>query len=80
MRILAVIIAMVLFLSPVYDVSESSAAWQNNYFLMNKCYNESRKQQADYWKKFDAEMHRVKHDFDTDRHDSNPGGTLPSHK
>lgn len=72
MRSLAIIImAVALFVAPVPHVWADSR-WHFNQARINRAYNESLRRQAQYWKKFDAEMSRVKNDFGAERRDSSP--------
>ena len=72
MRGLAIIMAIGLFVAPVSDVWASSSNWHFSQARMRRAYVKTLKQQAQFWKKFDAEMSRVKNDFGGERRDSSP--------
>jgi len=78
MRGLAIIMAIGLFVAPISDVWASGSNWHFSQARMRRAYVKSLRQQAQFWKKFDAEMDQLKTGFDGEKRDSNSRVNRPT--
>ena len=64
MKKLAIIIASIVLLVPISQAFAGNAAWRGSQSRMRKAYLKWQKQEAEFWKKFDAEMVQAERDLD----------------
>lgn len=80
MRSLAIIMAMVVLPVLVPEVWASSSQWRFSQARMRQAHDKWQKRQAEFWKKFDAEMAGISNGGDGKPSNSNPDGSSPTRR
>lgn len=77
---LAVVMALMLLVAPLAATTASGEIWPAMQAGAGQAALSQEKQQADFWKKFDADMARADRDLQAAFPDTRKGGSIPRTK